>query len=74
MNTSQTRRKKRLAENLQVPYWYYIVLGSAALVGIVLIAISMLVRVDTQGITTDGDYFKGNPDAPVTIIDWGNFG
>ena len=74
MKTSRSRRKKYQAASPQVPYWYYIALGAAALVGILLIAIGMLVRVDIRGITTEGDYFQGNPNAAVTIIDWGNYG
>lgn len=74
MKPSRTRRKKRTAQALQVPYWYYIALGAAALIGILLITISALHRVNTWGLTAEGDYFRGNPDAAVTIFDWGNFG
>lgn len=71
---TRTLRRRRLAPTFHAPYWYWIVLGAVALIGIVLIAYSTLVRVNITGITAEGDYFKGNPDAPVTIIDWGNFG
>jgi hypothetical protein len=59
---------------LKAPYWYWIVLGVVALAGVVLIVYSTTHQVDVVGVTTEGDYFMGNPDAQVTIIDWGNFG
>ncbi len=74
MKASRTQRQKRRAPASQVPYWYYIALGAAALIGILLIAIGTLRPINTQGLTTEGDYFKGNPNAAVTIFDWGNFG
>ena len=74
MNPSRTKQKKRLAAIPHVPYWYYLALGAVALAGILGIAISTLHPVSAQGITDAGDYYRGNPDAAVTIIDWGNFG
>jgi hypothetical protein len=72
VNPSRSQRKKRLSRALHVPRWYYLVLGAIAVVGVGLIVLSTQVR--TVGITTDGDYFMGSADAPVTIIDWGSFG
>ena len=69
-----TEPKTRTAQAWRVPFWYWIVIGAVALAGIVLIFYSTLNRVNLVGVTTEGDYFMGNPDAPVTIIDWGNFG
>ena len=70
----RTQPTNRAAQASHVPYWYWIAMGVVALVGIVLIGYSVTHRVNVVGVTTEGDYFMGNPNAPVTIIDWGNFG
>jgi hypothetical protein len=71
---SQTGQKKQPGLSPKVPLWYWLTLAGVALVGIILILYSAALPVNVVGITTEGDYFQGNPDAPVTIIDWGNFG
>ena len=70
----RTQPENRAAQTWHVPYWYWIALGAVALIGVVLIFYSTTNRVNVVGVTTEGDYFMGNPDAPVTIVDWGNFG
>ena len=71
---SPLQSKKNPAPAPKAPYWYWIVIAVVALVGAVLITYSTAHRVNMVGVTTEGDYFMGNPEAPVTIIDWGNFG
>lgn len=74
MGKARSLRRRQLRQALRVPLWYWILLAAIALVGSVLIAISTAVpRVRTGGLSTEGDYFLGASDAPVTIYEWGNF-
>ena len=74
MSQVGTFLKKYTDRSRSVPLWYWIALAAIALVGIALVAFSAIQRVNTVGVTAEGDYFQGNPDAPVTIIAYGNFG
>ncbi len=74
MSAARSRRRKRHSPPVRVPGWYYALLGGIAVVGAVLIGISFRPpTVDTTGLTTAVDYLKGQPDAPVTIVEWGAF-
>jgi len=70
---SRTENKQSKPAPL-VPLWYWLVLAGVALIGIVLIAYNAVRPVYAVGLTAEGDYYQGNPDAPVTIYAWGNFG
>jgi protein-disulfide isomerase/uncharacterized membrane protein len=73
-DVSQTSYRKRSAQAVRTPSWFWVAIGAVALIGVSLIAYSTLQQVNVVGVTAEGDYFMGNPDAPVTIIDWGSFG
>lgn len=66
--------KKLRPPVLRVPGWYYALLAVIALVGSSLIVYSMRnPTIDVAGMTEEGDFPKGAPDAPVTMIEWGRF-
>jgi protein-disulfide isomerase/uncharacterized membrane protein len=71
VSRTETKQPKKPSP---VPLWYWFVLVGVALVGAILITYSTVRPVDTVGLTMEGDYFQGNPDAPVTIYEWANFG
>ncbi len=74
MGKARSLRRRQLRQALRVPLWYWILLAAIALIGGVLIAISATgPRVRAGGLSTEGDYFLGAGDAPVTIYEWGNF-
>ena len=75
VSRSSSRHSREQPQPLRVPGWYYSLLAVIALVGAILIVVSMRSpSVDTAGLTTaEGDYPKGRPDAPVTIMEWGSF-
>jgi len=57
-----------------VPLWYWFALAGVALIGAILIVYCTVRPIHQVGVTAEGDYYQGNPDAPVTIYAWGNFG
>lgn len=71
MSRTEARQSK---QSPSVPLWYWFALAGVALVGVILIAYNTVRPVNTVGVTMEGDYFQGNPDAPVTIYEWANFG
>lgn len=74
MGKARSLRKRQLRQALRVPLWYWILLAAIALVGSILIVISATSpRIRAGGLSTEGDYFLGASDAPVTIYEWGNF-
>jgi hypothetical protein len=63
------RRRKRRPLKLRVPNWYYGLLIFIAVSGIGLIWANSR----TSPINAENDYVLGDPNAPVTITDWGSF-
>ncbi len=75
MSPVTTQQRKRHAHSLQVPIWYYPVLGGIAVLGILLI---LLASPTARSLGTkssqneQGDYYLGNPNASATIAEWGS--
>ncbi len=66
--------KRTRTPPLRVPGWYYVLLAGIALAGVTLIVYSMRnPTFKVEGMTEEGDFPQGSPDAPVTMIEWGRF-
>ncbi len=75
MSPSTAQQRKKRAHSLQVPLWYYAVLGGIVLLGVLLIILSSPSArslAGKSGQDEQGDYYLGNPEAPVTIVEWGS--
>jgi hypothetical protein len=73
-NKSRQKKRRRLPVAVRVPGWYYAALAVITLVGSMLIVYSLHnPTISAAGMTAEGDFPKGVDNAPVTIIEWGEF-
>lgn len=71
MSKSHSRRRHK---RLRVPGWYYTLLLVIGLIGTMLIVLgSRPARIDPAELPSRGDYVLGDPNAPVTIVEWAAF-